>query len=719
MVLAQLGGSISRALAQMSNATVIDEKVLNDCLNEISRALLQSDVQFKMVRDMQTNIKRIVNLEALAAGTNKRRIMQQAVFTELCNMLDPGKPSFTPKKGKPSVVMFVGLQAHNDVHSGLGHRLTASNPTHKLKAVKPLLVSGSSGKTTTCTKYAYYHQRKGFKPALVCADTFRAGAFDQLKQNATKAKIPFYGSYMESDPVKIAVEGVERFKKENCDLIIVDTSGRHKQEAALFEEMRQVSEATKPDLVIFVMDSSIGQAAFDQAQAFKQSVSVGAVIITKMDGHAKGGGALSAVAATKSPVIFIGTGEHIDEFEVFDVKPFVSRLLGMGDWSGFMDKIHEVVPTDQQPELLQKLSEGSFTLRLMYEQFQNILKMGPIGQVFSMLPGFSAELMPKGHEKESQAKIKRYMTMMDSMTDAELDSTNPKLMTESRIIRIARGSGRPVRDVMDMLEEYKRLAKIWGKMKGLKIPKKGEMSALSRNMNVQHMSKVLPPQMLKQIGGMGGLQSLMKQMGSKEMSGMFGGMGGDRLPKKRRCKNAYGVLSFNYTALRPKRAPSPFQSPPAVDEMSVTGLQHGHGHGGAIVGVRLAQLQHDGQHRGRASPAMSAAPDRLHSPTHDTKSVRDAPAAESCHGETRGPRNDPTWRGSEKKTHHPFFGLGVVGLPAVRVHDDRLARRLSDREDEPVDQAGRCSSLGLSHRRALGDRVAAEPLAARWHRPWK
>ncbi|BBG99126.1 Signal recognition particle, SRP54 subunit protein, partial [Prunus dulcis] len=477
MVLAQLGGSISRALQQMSNATVIDEKVLNECLNEITRALLQSDVQFKLVRDMQTNIKKIVNLDDLAAGHNKRKIIQQAIFNELCKMLDPGKPSFTPKKGKPSVVMFVGLQG--------------------------------SGKTTTCTKYAYYYQKKGWKPALVCADTFRAGAFDQLKQNATKAKIPFYGSYMESDPVKIAVEGVETFKKESCDLIIVDTSGRHKQEAALFEEMRQVSEATKPDLVIFVMDSSIGQAAFDQAQAFRQSVSVGAVIVTKMDGHAKGGGALSAVAATKSPVIFIGTGEHMDEFEVFDVKPFVSRLLGMGDWSGFMDKIHEVVPMDQQPELLQKLSEGNFTLRIMYEQFQNILKMGPISQVFSMLPGFSAELMPKGREKESQAKIKR---------------SNPKLINESRIMRIARGSGRQIKEVMEMFEEYKRLAKIWSKMKGLKIPKKGEMSALSRNMNAQHMSKVLPPQMLKQIGGMGGLQSLMKQMGSgKDMMGMFGG----------------------------------------------------------------------------------------------------------------------------------------------------------------------------------------------------
>ncbi|CAM0883426.1 unnamed protein product [Alopecurus aequalis] len=474
MVLAQLGGSISRALAQMSNATVVDEKVLSDCLNDITRALLQADVRFQMVRDMQANIRRVVNLETHSAGTDKRRIIQKAVFTELCNMLDPGKAPFLPRKGKPCVVMFVGLQG--------------------------------SGKTTTCSKYAYYHQKKGFKPALVCADTFRAGAFDQLKQNASKANVPFYGSYMESDPVQIAVEGVDRFRKENCDLIIVDTSGRHKQEASLFEEMRQVSEATKPDLVIFVMDSSIGQAAFDQAQAFRQSVSVGAVIVTKMDGHAKGGGALSAVAATRSPVIFIGTGEHLNEFEVFDVKPFVKRLLGLGDLSGFIDKIHEVVPTDQQPDLMKRLTEGTFTLRLMYEQFQNLLKMGSIGQIFSMLPGFSSELMPKGHEKESQAKIKRYMTMMDSMTDAELDSANPKLMNESRIARIARGSGRTVRDVLGMLEEYKRLAKVWSKIVK-KIP--------TRNMNAKEIGKAIPPQMLEQLGGMGALQSMIKQLGSK------------------------------------------------------------------------------------------------------------------------------------------------------------------------------------------------------------
>lgn len=238
----------------------------------------------------RNGIKKRVNIEQLAAGLNKQRVIEKAVFDELVEMLDSGVDTkkLELKKGKQTVVMFVGLQG--------------------------------SGKTTTCTKFAYFHKKKGWKPALVCADTFRAGAFDQLKQNATKTQIPFYGSYSQTDPVVIAEQGVERFKQESRDLIIVDTSGRHKQEESLFEEMRQVAQAVKPDLVIFVMDGSIGQAAFDQAKAFKDSVEVGAVILTKMDGHAKGGGALSAVGATKSPIIFLGTGEHMDQFESFDSK---------------------------------------------------------------------------------------------------------------------------------------------------------------------------------------------------------------------------------------------------------------------------------------------------------------------------------------------------------------------------------------------------------------
>ena len=243
MALAELGKSISKALHAMSNATVIDEKVLDECLKGISVALLQSDVNVKLVSSMRASIKKRVNVEDMAAGLNKRKIIEKAVFDELCSLLNSGgEKKLELKKGKTNTVMFVGLQG--------------------------------SGKTTTCTKYAYYYKKKGWKPAMVCADTFRAGAFDQLKQNATKANVPYYGGYNETDPAVIAQKGVERFKEEKRDLIIVDTSGRHKQEAALFEEMRQVAAAVQPDQIIFVMDGSIGQAAFDQARAFKECVEV-------------------------------------------------------------------------------------------------------------------------------------------------------------------------------------------------------------------------------------------------------------------------------------------------------------------------------------------------------------------------------------------------------------------------------------------------------------
>ena len=461
MVLGELGNALAGALRKLGEHTVVDEEVMDACLKEVTKALLQADVNVQYVVQMKKNIVKAVNIQELAAGLNARKLLEKAVFTELCAMLEGGrlkeepKKKYAPTKGKPNVVMFVGLQG--------------------------------CGKTTTCAKYAYHYQRKGFKPALVCADTFRAGAFDQLKQNATKARIPFYGSYVETDPARIAADGVARFKEEKNDLIIVDTSGRHKQEDSLFEEMRQVSESVKPDMTIFVMDSSIGQAAQDQARAFKATVDVGSVIITKLDGHAKGGGAISAVAATRSPIVFIGTGEHIDEFETFDAKPFVSRLLGLGDWTGFIDKIADVIPTESQPELLDKLAQGHFTMRILYEQFANIQKMGPMSSVMAMIPGFGNDIMPKGQEKESQAKVKRMMCLMDSMTDEELDATDLKMLQDpKRMERIGRGAGRGPGDVVELIEEYKRLAKMMGKMKGLKVPKKGgygQTQALNQNLN--------------------------------------------------------------------------------------------------------------------------------------------------------------------------------------------------------------------------------------------
>lgn len=502
MVLAELGNKITKALHTMAQATVVDDEVLNTLLKSIALALLQADVDVQLVKQLQNNIKAACAIEDASAGTNKRRLIQSTVIKELYKLLDSGKEPYVPKKGKCNVIMFVGLQG--------------------------------SGKTTSCTKFAYYYKRKGWKTCLVCADTFRAGAFDQLKQNATKAKIPFYGSYTERDPVVVAEAGVEQFRKEKYEIIIVDTSGRHKQEAALFEEMQEVARVVAPDDVIFTMDSSIGQAAKDQALAFKSAVSVGSVIITKLDGHAKGGGALSAVAATSSPIIFVGTGEHIDDFEPFNTKSFVSRLLGMGDISGLLSMFEEQKMLEQ-PELYKKLMQGTgdFTFRDMYEQFQNLLKLGPLSKVMSMIPGLS-NVMGPGKEKESVDRIKRFMTIMDSFTQQELDSDNKTFNTDpNRILRIARGAGVPVRAVHEVLETFKPFKKVAEKMKQVTKQMQGgggkmDMSKLQGRggaANMQKLASMMNPNMLKQMGGMGNIQQMMQRFARGGMPGMPPGMG--------------------------------------------------------------------------------------------------------------------------------------------------------------------------------------------------
>lgn len=487
MVLADLGRKITTALRSLGNATIINEDVLNALLKDVCTALLESDVNIRLVKKLRENVKSVINFDDMGSGLNKRRMIQTSVFKELVKLVDPGIQPYKPSKGKPNVIMFVGLQG--------------------------------SGKTTTCTKMAYHYMKKGWRTCLVCADTFRAGAYDQLKQNATKARIPFYGSYTEVDPVVIAHYGVEKFKSENFEIIIVDTSGRHKQEDSLFEEMLQVSNAVRPDNTVFVMDAAIGQACESQARAFKDKVDVGSVIVTKLDGHAKGGGALSAVAATSSPIIFIGTGEHIDDLEVFRVKPFISKLLGMGDIEGLIETVQDLGLEDNQ-ELIKKLKHGEFTLRDMYEQFQNIMKMGPFSQIMGMIPGFGQDFMTKGGEQESKARLEHLMTMMDSMSDGELDSQlGAKLFSKqpTRITRVARGAGVMESEVKALLTQHTKFAQVVKKMGGIKgLFKDGDMS---RNVNQaqmsklnQQMAKMMDPRVFQQMGGMAGIQNMMKQL---------------------------------------------------------------------------------------------------------------------------------------------------------------------------------------------------------------
>ena len=329
MVLQDLGRRISGAVSDLTRSANLDEKAFEGMIKEISNALIESDVNIKLVMNLRNSIKRAVDFKHLAPTVNKKRLIQKTVFDELVKLVDPHAEPFKPRKNKPNVIMFVGLQG--------------------------------SGKTTTCTKLARWYQARGFKACLVCADTFRAGAFDQLKQNATKAKIPYYGSHTQTDPVIVASEGVAKFKKERFEIIIVDTSGRHRQEKDLFNEMVQIQQAVQPDQTIMVLDATIGQAAEAQSRAFKEAADFGAIVITKTDGAAAGGGAISAVAATHTPIVFIGTGEHMLDLERFAPQAFVSKLLGMGDMAGLVEHVQSL-KLDQK-DTMKNIASGIFTIK--------------------------------------------------------------------------------------------------------------------------------------------------------------------------------------------------------------------------------------------------------------------------------------------------------------------------------------------------------------------
>jgi signal recognition particle subunit SRP54 len=415
--------------------------------------------------------------------------------------VDPHAEPFKPKKGRSNVIMFVGLQG--------------------------------AGKTTTCTKLARWYNARGFRSCLVCADTFRAGAFDQLKQNATKAKIPYYGSLTQTDPVTVAREGVEKFKKERFEIIIVDTSGRHRQEKELFDEMVQIQMAVRPDQTIMVLDASIGQAAEAQSRAFKDSADFGAIIITKTDGAAAGGGAISAVAATHTPIVFIGTGEHMLDLEKFQPERFIGKLLGMGDMAGLVEHVQSL-KLDQK-ETIKHLTEGIWTIRDLRDQLQNIMKMGPLSKMAAMIPGLS-NMMGGMDDDEGSKKLKTMIYICDSMTEKELDSDGKVFVEQpTRMVRVARGSGTSVREVEELLTQHKMMEKMAKKMKGGMQNMQRAQGAMQGKNNRQQMEAMQKRMQALGGGGLPGgadLSNMMKMLGGGGGAGGggFPGMGGAGMP---------------------------------------------------------------------------------------------------------------------------------------------------------------------------------------------
>ncbi|MDH7563357.1 MAG: signal recognition particle protein Srp54 [Candidatus Bathyarchaeota archaeon] len=416
MALERLGSSLYEALKKVFKAPLIDEATVKELVRDIQRALLQADVNVQLVLDVSKRIEERAIKEKVPQGISRREHLIKVVYEELTRFLGEKSAQTKTEPGKRKTIMLVGIQG--------------------------------SGKTTTAAKLARYFQKRGLKPALVCVDTYRPGAYAQLQQLANTMNLPIYGDAKAKDPVKTALEGLKLFTDK--DIVIIDTAGRHKEEQELIKEMKMLEKNIKPDEVMLVIDGTIGQQAAAQAKAFHEATPIGSILVTKLDGSARGGGALSAVAATGAPITFIGTGEKTEDIEPFVPSRFVGRLLGMGDLETLLDKVREAevkVPEKKAKAIL----SGKFTLTNMYEQFEAMKGMGTFGKLLKMLPGMSYDI-PKDMLDMAEGRLEKWRVMIQSMTPEERD--NPKIFNSSRMRRVARGSGTSDKEVKELLKQY-------------------------------------------------------------------------------------------------------------------------------------------------------------------------------------------------------------------------------------------------------------------------
>ncbi len=438
MALERLGSSLYDALKKVFRASIVDEATVKELVRDIQRALLQSDVNVKLVLEISKRIEDRAFQEKVAPGVSRREHLIKVVYEELTRFLGEKTAQIAVEPGKKKTIMLVGIQG--------------------------------SGKTTNAAKLARYFQKRGLRTALICADTFRPGAFPQLQQLADRINVPIYGDLDSRDPIKVVNEGLKKF--DDKDLIIVDTSGRHKEEQQLIREMKVLEKRIRPDEVMLVIDGTIGQQAMVQAKAFNEATPIGSILVTKLDGSARGGGALSAVAATGAPIRFIGTGEKVEDIEQFVPSRFVGRLLGMGDLETLLDKVREAeikVPEKKAKAILR----GKFTLTDMYEQFEAVKGMGTFRKLLKMIPGMSYDI-PEDMLNTAEGKLEKWRVMIQSMTPRERD--NPKIFNTSRIKRVARGSGTSEKEVKELLKQYlmmRRMLKTFRRKKKLPFFGKG------------------------------------------------------------------------------------------------------------------------------------------------------------------------------------------------------------------------------------------------------
>jgi len=425
-MLDRLSGSLKDALKKLAGKTVVDRAAVEELVRDLQRALIQADVNVRLVQALSQAVKTRSLDEQPPKGMSVREHVLRIVYQELIRLMGAkAEVALGPQR-----ILLAGLQG--------------------------------SGKTTTTGKLARYFQRKGLKPGVICADTFRPGAYDQLSTLCAQVNVPCYGEPGVTDADKIVERGLAALS--GSEVVLIDTQGRHALEKELIDEIIRLNGITKADHRWLIIDAALGQQARDQARGFHEAIGIDGVIITKMDGTAKGGGALSAVSETQSGIVFIGSGETLDDLERFDPDSFISRLLGMGDLKSLVERAEEAINPEEMD--VTGMLRGKFTLRDMYKQLDAVSRMGPLKQIMSMLPLGGADVSTDAIDVTS-TKMARYRVIMDSMTEQELD--DPNLIGGSRIHRIARGAGSSPDEVRELLKYYRLMQRALKGMRGGKF----------------------------------------------------------------------------------------------------------------------------------------------------------------------------------------------------------------------------------------------------------
>ncbi|WP_428324538.1 signal recognition particle receptor subunit alpha [Nitrosopumilus sp.] len=425
-----LKSSLGDAIKKIVKSSGIDEELIKELSKDVQRALLQSDVNVRLVLEITKHLEERALNETPPPGLSRKNHIVKILYDELSNLLG-NESEFDFKPGKQNKIILLGIQG--------------------------------SGKTTVASKLAKFLTGQGYKVGVVGADTYRPGALVQLKTMCEKSNVEVYGEENNKDSPSIVKNGLKYFEDQSLDIILIDTAGRHKEEQDLLDEMDRINKVADPDLALLVIDGTIGQQCFNQAEAFHKTIPVGGVIITKLDSSAKGGGALAASAATGAQIMYIGTGERIDDLEKFSPTRFVGRLLGMGDVQAVLD-LAKRLESESDDDRMKRISSGKMNMEDFLSQLEEVTKMGSLQGILESMPGLSG-MVKDDQVNQMEDRVTKWRYIIQSMTTQE--KADPEgLLNSSRIKRIARGSGWPEGEVKELMKNYKNSKSMMKASKG-------------------------------------------------------------------------------------------------------------------------------------------------------------------------------------------------------------------------------------------------------------